>query len=139
MPKTGRSPLKRRSRQSIDASIVRIAYPDMTVWRTLRDDGYEDEEIDDMNPFNITFPESGGAASDVLDSVRRSVGTKIGSRNLYTRHGRRYALNSDDFHPADRDAIELILHRHGFKVARDNDGDRWTRPHLVETSRILAF
>jgi hypothetical protein len=79
MPKTGRSPLKRRSRQSIDASIVRIAYPDMTVWRTLRamtvwrtlrDDGYEDEEIDDMNPFNITFPESGAAS--VLDSVRRT-------------------------------------------------------------------
>jgi hypothetical protein len=24
-------------------------------------------------------------------------------------------------------------------VRMDNDGDRWTRPHLVETSRILAF
>ena len=138
MPRTSGSGKKKRSRQSLGASKIRIKYPDMNTWKSLQANGYSDEDIDEMNPFTIKFPARD--TSGAIHPVRLGAGKILGNTNLHTRRGAQYVLDSEEFYSEARKPLENLLHMHGFQIASGDDrGEEWTRPRWAETSRRIVF
>jgi hypothetical protein len=139
MPKSTGMGSKHKSRKHLGTSKVVIHYPDMATWRALADQEYTDEEIDEMNPFSITFPSND--MSDDMYSVRKMAAKIVDNNDLIKhRSGSRYDSDKEEFFLFQMKQLVKGLQKHGFRLTSGTQkSETWSREHLSETRKRLAF
>ena len=138
MPESTGRGSKHRSRRQAGTSKIVIHYPDMATWRALTAEGYTDEEIDEMNPFSITFPATD--MSEGMFAARKMVAMIVDNNDLKRLRGERYESDKEDFFLSQRDELVSGLKRHKFHLTGgSHKSETWTRDTLSGTNKRLTF